>query len=465
VKVQNIDIDLTSLNNQDMDATVDALLGQCTSDADNTLMAVRGNDVWIQDFQTVHLKASEAKGPLRHRGVYLITGGLGGMALEMAEYLARSVNAKLVLVGHSAFPQPEQWATWLESHDEDDGTSRKIRILQRLEELGSEVLVLSADVADRAQMHAAINHAEARFGVIHGVIHCAGVPGGGLIQFKTKDSAASVLRPKVEGTLILADLLAGQRVDFLALCSSLSSVVGGVGHVDYCAANAFMDSFAQARRHDAALPIVSIDWNAWQGVGMAASLKVPTDLKEWQHEVHTKGITAKEGTEALARILASGFPQVAVSTQDLRLLIEQHYTYTPPTADAPPGQQHPGAPHARPNLSVPFVPPRNNVEREVADLWQEFLGLDQVGIHDNFFLLGGHSLLGTRLISRLRDTFDVDIPLRRLFDAPTVAGLAETITRQQLEREEQETRRLLARLEALDERQVEEELNKRAATG
>ena len=114
---------------------------------------------------------------------------------------------------------------------------------------------------------------------------------------------------------------------------------------------------------------------------------------------------------------------------------------------------------------VPYVSPRNEVEREIAGLWQRFLGIAEIGIHDNFFLLGGHSLLGTRLISRLRDTFDIDIPLRRLFDTPTVAGLAEIVAGRQREHEEQETRRLLTRLETLDEREVEEELNKRAMQG
>lgn len=461
LSAHNIDVDISSGTEAEMELTAGALQNVCRSESGHTLLALRGNHFWTIEHQPVHL-ASPKQSPLRNRGVYLITGGLGGMALEIAEYLARSCAAKLVLVGRSAVPAPEEWATWHDSHDEQEETSRKIRILKRLGEHGSEVLVLSADASDRAQMQSVIRQAEARFGSLHGVIHCAGIPGEGLIQLKTKESAASVLQPKVPGTLVLADLLAGKQVDFLVLCSSLSSVVGGVGHVDYCAANAFLDTFAQARRHDRSLPIVSINWNAWRGIGMAASLHLPGDLREWQQEVHSKGITAAEGTEALVRILAARFPQVAVSTQDLPMLIEQHYAYTPPARDSTAARPAAQIVHGRPNLPVPYVAPRNDLEREIAELWKQFLGIAEIGIHDNFFLLGGHSLLGTRLISRLRDAFDIDIPLRRLFSAPTVAALAEAVVERQRAREEQETLRLLARIETLNEREVEEELNKRA---
>ena len=461
LKAYNLDIDASFLTEASRELTVRELLDWCRCGGEHPLTALRGKDAWIPEFQPVQLEATRDT-LLREKGVYLITGGLGGIALEIAEYLARSLAAKLILVGRSAFPSPDGWRNWLETHDQDDETSRRIRILERIREHGSELLVLSADVADRARMQEVMTAAEERFGSINGAIHCAGVPGGGLIQLKARESAAAVLRPKVHGTLVLAELLSEKKVDFLALCSSLAAVAGGVGHVDYCAANSFMDTFAQSRRHERGLPIISINWNAWQGVGMAASVNLPKDLQKWQQEIHSKGITAAEGTEALVRILGAGFPQVAVSTEDLGALIEEHYTYTPPAEDTLPETQSRSA-HGRPNLGVAYAAPRNDVEREITDLWQRFLGISEIGIHDNFFLLGGHSLLGTRLISRLRDTFDVDIPLRRLFEAPTIAGLAEAVAKQRLEREEQDTRQLLAKLEALDEHQVEEELKKLAS--
>jgi phthiocerol/phenolphthiocerol synthesis type-I polyketide synthase E len=83
--------------------------------------------------------------------------------------------------------------------------------------------------------------------------------------------------------------------------------------------------------------------------------------------------------------------------------------------------------HPRPALATEYVPPESPVERRLAELWQEILGLDRVGAHDSFFDLGGHSLLATQLVSRLHEAFAVDLPLHRLFEAPTIARLAEVV--------------------------------------
>ena len=114
---------------------------------------------------------------LREGGVYLITGGLGRIGLVLAEYLARTVRAKLILIGRSAFPGRDKWEQWLATHGEDDRVSRRIRKVQAIEELGAEVLIISADVANEEQMQAVITQAYERFGTIHGVIHSAGIVG------------------------------------------------------------------------------------------------------------------------------------------------------------------------------------------------------------------------------------------------------------------------------------------------
>ena len=107
------------------------------------------------------------------------------------------------------------------------------------------------------------------------------------------------------------------------------------------------------------------------------------------------------------------------------------------------------------------VAPRNETEKLLAGLWQELLGMEEVGVHDNFFDLGGESLLGTRLISRLRKAFDVEVTLRTLYEASTVAAMAETISQRQLDREILEETEVLREMEQLSEDEIEAELSRR----
>jgi amino acid adenylation domain-containing protein len=111
---------------------------------------------------------------------------------------------------------------------------------------------------------------------------------------------------------------------------------------------------------------------------------------------------------------------------------------------------------ARPELEKAFVAPRTPIERVLADIWGEVLGLKQIGVHDNFFELGGHSLLATQVISRVRQAFEVDLPLRSLFESPTVEGMASSLLHLSTKRAELETRaELLLKVAELSESEVE----------
>ena len=177
--------------------------------------------------------------------MYLITGGLGGVGLVLAEYLAREFKARLVLTGRRGLPPRAQWADHVAARGSAGRhVSGRIRAVEALEAAGAEVLVGAADVSTKSAMRAVVDEACARFGRIDGVIHAAGVAGGGMIQLKTPEIADAVLAPKVTGTQVLERVLAGRQLDFLMLCSSLTGVLGGVGQVDYCGANAYLDAFA-----------------------------------------------------------------------------------------------------------------------------------------------------------------------------------------------------------------------------
>ncbi len=386
----------------------------------------------MQAFEPIRVAGSDRASQLRERGVYLITGGLGGVGLAIAAYLARTVRARLVLAGRSAFPSRESWDRWLAEHAEDDPTSGRIRQVRAIEAAGGEVTLERADVAAPGEAAALVARVVARHGALHGVVHAAGVPGDGVVQLKAPEVAAAVLAPKVDGSLALAAALRTvEGCDFLAFCSSLSAILGGAGQVDYCAANAFQDALANAHAGRTAPRILSINWDAWEDAGMWARSSTDRRLDALRPEAIRDGMQPEEGALAFAYALETGLTQVVVSTRDFSQRVARWAEPVPSDARASQNASaQPLTQHSRPNIATPLVAPRDAIERRVAAIWQDLLGIDGVGIHDNFIELGGHSLLGLQLTARLRDAFGAECTLLQLFEAPTVAELSELVRHQ-----------------------------------
>ncbi|MBZ4420617.1 type I polyketide synthase [Myxococcus sp. RHSTA-1-4] len=219
-------------------------------------VALRGGRRHVQVLERAALQ--EGPSALREQGVYLITGGLGGIGRTLAELFARKAKARLALVSRSAASA---------SHAE----------LQRtLEGLGAQVLLLKADTSDAGQLEAAIAEVKARFGALHGVVHAAGALEDGPLEAKTRDSVLRVLAPKALGALALEEALRGTQLDFFVSFSSTSAYLGPPGQVDYVAANAFL--LAQAQRLESsgtAKRALALGWGVWQEVGMAAAQVAP----------------------------------------------------------------------------------------------------------------------------------------------------------------------------------------------
>ncbi|MBH8561814.1 acyltransferase domain-containing protein [Nostoc sp. CENA67] len=422
----SIDVVLPLANSWQEQQLINQLLTEISSETPEQIIAYRGHHRWVQDFEAIKLDTPiQENQRLRRNGVYLITGGLGGVGLALAKYLAKTVQAKLILVGRSPFPQPNEWTQWLSTHDAENVVSQKIHKLQNLQAYGAEIIVISADVADYEQMSAVVKKANLQFGQINGVIHAAAVVGGGMIQLKTKEIAANALAPKVQGTRILNNIFQNTKLDLFVLCSSLSSFAGTSGMVDYTAENAFIDAFAHYHATQHSNFITSINWDRWNSLGMAVA--VEERHKDITGEELTAGMTVEEGIEAFNRILSSNnSPQIVVSTQDLYSQLhpkKSHKSIEEQLAKLNQARTT----HPRPNLNNAYVAPRNEVEITLTDIWQQLLGIDNVGIHDNFFELGGDSLFATQLVSQLGKTFQVELSYKRFFDQPTVAELAEVI--------------------------------------
>ena len=436
---------------------IQTLITELTTSKSDQIIAYRGRNRWVQDFEPVQLDETVTENlSLRKQGVYLITGGLGGVGLLLAEYLAQTVQAKLILLGRSAFPDQDKWSEWLSNHDQQDHITQKIQKLQGMKALGAEVMIASADVTNLEHMSVVVKKANQQFGKIHGVIHAAAVYGGGMMQLTTKETVANALAPKVQGTRVLETLFKENNLDFFVLCSSLSSFIGTSGMADYTAANTFLDSFAHysASKYGTWKFIKSINWDRWNSVGMAAA--VEARHQEITGEKLAAGMADFEGVEAFKRILGSStVSQVIVSTQDFPSLIKPkespksleeklaHLSQFKPT-------------HPRPNLANAYIAPSNEIERTLADVWQQLLGIDQVGIYDNFFELGGDSLFATQLISELCKIFQIELSYKGFFDGPTIAELAEVIVQKLAGQTNlEELAQALADIEQLSEDEVQ----------
>lgn len=243
------------------------LIDESHIDTHGNLVAYRGRNRWEEDYQAVHLKQDDTgiAAELKDEGVYLITGGLGGLGMLVAGHVSEVSNATLILTYRTELPPRDQWQAWLQQHSVDDSVSEKIAGVLRLEERGNTVHLAQVDVCDYASMRDML----AGFTRIDGVFHTAGIAGGGIIPLKNDADCAGVLNPKVNGSLILDELLKDKQPDFFILFSSITSIVGDEARIDYCAGNAFMDAFAHYRNQQRSGHTVSLNWGKWGDIGMA----------------------------------------------------------------------------------------------------------------------------------------------------------------------------------------------------
>jgi malonyl CoA-acyl carrier protein transacylase/acyl carrier protein len=384
------------------------------------IVAYRGQTRWEQVWQPIRLE-SQATSKLRTCGTYVITGGTGGIGYLLATHLLGKYNAKVALINRTALPIREDWEDWLSKHGPSDPMSQRIQRAKELTNLGGELLLLSADVADQSAMEKSWETIEHRFGAVHGVIHAAGLHIGARIAAQKLEAMQEVFRPKVDGSQVLANLLAGRKLDFLLFCSSINAVVPVAGASAYTAANAFQDRYAIWCRQHLGVPAISVNFDAWREVGMAAEAAVSAQFEPAKAERLRLAMSPAEGIDVIERALAWGEPQVLVSTVDLVSVLRyaiDHLEPQPPSETR--AEKDPNSPDA-------FNAAGTLETQGVIGIWKELLGAEQIDAADNFFELGGHSLLGTMVLTRIREQFGIELSIRAIFEAPTPQALGERI--------------------------------------
>jgi acyl carrier protein len=284
--------------------------------------------------------------------------------------------------------------------------------------MGTEVIVARADVANREEMEKLFARLEANFGTVEGVIHMAGITGDKALKLVSdlgQEDCQAQFRPKIDGCYVLRDVLEHRAVRFSVLFSSTASFLGGPGMLAYTATSCVLDTLAANCRLQGR-PWTSINWDGW------ISHEESHFLGGHATSLDRHAVPYSEALALFDSAIASRLGQVVVSSGDISSRIDEWRKIRgiqSVPSDAPV--------HVRPALGTDYAPPRNSLEKKIAAIWAEVLGLEQIGIHDNLFELGGSSLIGLRIVARLKKELDIDIRVTALFEGPTVATLAQLI--------------------------------------
>ncbi len=268
--------------------------GQGLADADVRYVGGHREVAVLEELGKIPLR--ERFGPWKDGGVYLITGGAGGLGMIFArEIVTRTKNARIVLVGRRSLSADQR---------------------ERLDTLvvnGAALEYRALDVADEKAMQECSSDIVARFGSLDGIVHAAGVIRDSLIVKKSVEDFRAVISPKVAGVVSLDSATRALRLDFFILFSSMAGAIGNVGQADYALANAFLDRFAAHRsdlvargeRHGRTL---SINWPLWLEGGMSVDRATREQLH--RHGIHE--LPTDEGVRALHAAWNSGESRIAV---------------------------------------------------------------------------------------------------------------------------------------------------------
>jgi malonyl CoA-acyl carrier protein transacylase/acyl carrier protein len=421
LQIKHIDV---AVSPESLKKTAQQILAEINSELPGQMIAYRGGHRWLPTLAAANSGGQETR--LKAGGVYLMVNAFGPVGERFAEYLAQRDGVRLALADSLGLPDRELWAEWMAADSGAGRISEKIRKVLKLE-AATEVLAISEGLSDDHHAELMIEEVLNHFGELDGVLYF----------FDAQEPTGETLDGRSAELMALDRALQGRRLDLRFLISSAAS--SKLSSED-ASVPFFFDSFVTHSADRESQRWTSITW-------------LPDD-----------NVTASEN--AIARLFqAPSTSNLIVSPEPLSdgwnkfeaALEKLHKSeISGPVSNYP-----------RPNLRVAYAAPSTETEITIAQLWRELLGLKEIGIHDNFLELGGDSLMATRLISRMKDVFHQDLPVRLVFEASSVAELARAVDGAKVENAETETEEMeemeemMKMLEQLSEEEVEQELLRR----
>ncbi|WP_341529635.1 type I polyketide synthase [Nostoc sp. UHCC 0302] len=376
-------------------------------------LAFRGGQRYVARLVQSTAKATTPLS-LQSDRTYLITGGLGGLGLKLAEWMVEQGARHLVLVGR---------------RDANEATRKAVNELERA---GAKILIAKGDVSQERDIAQILGKITESMPPLRGIIHAAGVLDDGVLRQQTWERFTNVMAPKIQGAWNLHVLTQNLPLDFFVMFSSVTSLLGSPGQGNYAAANAFLDGLAHYRLAQG-LPALSINWSTWAEVGMAANLGSQEQQRLLAMGMNT--IAPQQGLQILGQLLQQPAAQVGVIPVDWSQFMQQFSADTAPPLLAELGSLIKAEPQSAQQLEfvqrLEKVSPRDRQEillAHVQDQVAKVLGRGSshsLEPHQGFFDIGMDSLTSVELRNRLQTSLGCSLPSTLIFDYPTLDALAK----------------------------------------
>lgn len=412
MEVQMVDVDENTSREQ--------ILQQLSTSKPKYLIAYRKDRAYIPVMNEKVFQAENGFGlKIQPQGTYLITGGLGGLGLEMAQYIASKSQARIILVNRSVFPSRSDW-----EDIKDEGIREKIKILKQIEKSGSSLVIKQLDITSETE----ISQLAKFVGNLSGIFHCAGLAGDGFIYNKDEKEFATVVSPKTYGLELIDKYLVSPKLDFCVLFSSMVAWFGGAGQSDYASANAYMDAYADKLRSKGTATF-AIDWPAWSEVGMAKRHGI--------NDEHTlfRSVGSEKAKQLIEAIVREDVSHIIPGELNYLLLSQSHEGLNLRFSETINQQLEKlnkvssrKSKKAEDEISIIGKTGEiSRVEQLVAHAYANVLELEEIDLYSSFSTLGGDSITATKLLKELNQEFPNIVEISDIFSYATVLELSKYI--------------------------------------
>ena len=405
---------------------VKKVINEIFYDSEEPIVVYRDNERFVRTFTPLNEDEKLTSGvQIQPKASYIITGGFGGIGFTIAKDLVFEKNADIIIIHRSFFPERRDWGDWLEANGTKDPISKKIQEMLEMERAGCKVTCYQLDVTKEDSVRDFLHGLEASPIEVKGIIWAAGEPDlGGIIANRSKDDYIKYLTAKIHGLLLFEQYIDFEKLDFLALFSSIGNVFyqSEYGQVAYVSANEFLDSYSSYVKEKYGVHAFSINWCAWLDVGMAVnSIRRKQNIEDI-NLINTsipEGIYPEEGMLAFYKCLSSKAAVNTVFKGDVNVAIKRKR------------QELNKAKEALASVALGAEATQSGKQESLAqtviDIFGQFFGRKDMGLTDNFFEIGGDSLKGMMLVARINNRLKSKITLNDLFTFPVIQHLIDEV--------------------------------------